>query len=177
MHVVRRQRIRNTSDTCLTASRGHATTQRRADRRDNGSTRWCPPSQAAEQEELLQLGHLHLHGARKDLRAAGRLEPAQSNTPDADPSALRALGKDPELCPSPRITESLRLEKTSKITKSNRQPNTTTSAKPCPEVPLSTRFLNTSRDSDSTTALGSLGQHLTTLSAKKFFLIPNLNLP
>jgi len=31
--------------------------------------------------------------------------------------------------------ESFRLEKTSKIIKSNRQPNTTMPAKPCPEVP------------------------------------------
>ena len=34
-----------------------------------------------------------------------------------------------------KIMESLRLEKTSKTTKSNRQPITTTPAKPCPEVP------------------------------------------
>jgi len=34
----------------------------------------------------------------------------------------------------PRILESLRLEKTSKIIKSNHQPNTTMPAKPCPEV-------------------------------------------
>jgi len=34
-----------------------------------------------------------------------------------------------------RITESLRLEKTSQIIKSNRHPNTTMPAKPCPEVP------------------------------------------
>ena len=34
-----------------------------------------------------------------------------------------------------RITESFRLEKTSKIIKSNRQPNTPMPAKPCPEVP------------------------------------------
>jgi len=33
-----------------------------------------------------------------------------------------------------QITESLRLEKTSKI-KSNRHPNTTMPAKPCPQVP------------------------------------------
>jgi len=38
-------------------------------------------------------------------------------------------------------------------------------------------FLNTSRDGDSTTSLGSLFQCLTTLSVKKFFLISNLNLP
>jgi len=38
-------------------------------------------------------------------------------------------------------------------------------------------FLNTSRDSDSTTSLGSLFQCLTTLSIKKFFQISNLNLP
>ena len=33
------------------------------------------------------------------------------------------------------ITEPLRLEKTSKIIRSNRHPNTPTPAKPCPEVP------------------------------------------
>ncbi|KAK4824542.1 LOW QUALITY PROTEIN: hypothetical protein QYF61_016146, partial [Mycteria americana] len=40
----------------------------------------------------------------------------------------------------------------------------------------STRFLNSFRDGDSTTSLGSLFQCLTTLSVKKFFLISNLNL-
>jgi len=40
-----------------------------------------------------------------------------------------------------------------------------------------TRFSNLSRDGDSTTVLGSLVQCLTTLSIKKFFLIPNINLP
>jgi len=34
-----------------------------------------------------------------------------------------------------RITESLRLEKTSKIIRSNRHPNTPMPGKPCPEVP------------------------------------------
>ena len=38
-------------------------------------------------------------------------------------------------------------------------------------------FLNTSRDGDSTTSLGSLFQCLTTFCVKKFFLISNLNLP
>jgi len=38
----------------------------------------------------------------------------------------------------------------------------------------STRFLNTSRDGDSTTSLGSLFQCLTTLSVQKFFLLSNL---
>jgi len=38
-------------------------------------------------------------------------------------------------------------------------------------------FLNPSRDGDSTTALGSLFQCLTSLSLKKFFLISSLNLP
>ena len=41
----------------------------------------------------------------------------------------------------------------------------------------STHFFNTSRDGHSTTSLGSLFQCLTTLSVKKFFPIPNLNLP
>ena len=39
------------------------------------------------------------------------------------------------------------------------------------------RFLNTSRDSDSTTSLGSLFQGFTMLSEKKFFLTSNLNPP
>jgi len=73
--------------------------------------------------------------------------------------------------------ESLRLEETSKIIESNRQPNTTMPAKPCPEVPYLHVFLNTSSDGDSTTSLGSLFQYLTTLSIKKFFLISDLNLP
>ncbi|KAK4828289.1 hypothetical protein QYF61_024954 [Mycteria americana] len=42
---------------------------------------------------------------------------------------------------------------------------------------MSTRPLNTSRDGDSTTSLGSLFQCLTTLLVKKFFLISNLNFP
>ncbi|KAK4820465.1 LOW QUALITY PROTEIN: hypothetical protein QYF61_027747 [Mycteria americana] len=41
----------------------------------------------------------------------------------------------------------------------------------------STHLLNTSRDGDSTTSLGSLCQCLTTLSVQKFFLISSLNLP
>jgi len=40
----------------------------------------------------------------------------------------------------------------------------------------STHFLDISRDSVSTTSLGSLFQYLITLSEKKFFLISNLNL-
>ena len=42
---------------------------------------------------------------------------------------------------------------------------------------ISTCFLNTSRDGDSTTSLDSLFQCPTTLPAKKFFLISNLNPP
>jgi len=41
----------------------------------------------------------------------------------------------------------------------------------------SRQFLNTSRDGDPTTSWGSLFQCLATLSAKKLFLISNLNLP
>jgi len=74
-----------------------------------------------------------------------------------------------------RIIESLRLEKTSKIIKSNCHPNTPTPAKPCPEVPHAHGFLNPSRDGDSTTALGSLVQCLTTLAVKKYFLISSQN--
>ena len=49
---------------------------------------------------------------------------------------------------------------------------------PCPLTmslsATSTRFLNASRDGDSTTSLGSLCQCLTTLSDKKCCLIPSL---
>ena len=72
------------------------------------------------------------------------------------------------------LIESLRLEKTSKTIYSNRQLIT-----PCP-LPTSlsatsTWLLNTSRDGDSTTFMGSLCHCLTALSEKKFSLIPNLN--
>jgi len=40
-----------------------------------------------------------------------------------------------------------------------------------------TCFLNTSRDSDSTTSIGSPFQRLTTLPEKKNFLMSKLNLP
>jgi len=73
-----------------------------------------------------------------------------------------------------RVIESLRLEKTSEVIKSNCQPITTMPAKPYPKVPPLHIVLNTSRDGDS---LGSMFQFLTTLSVKKCFLISNLNLP
>ena len=72
------------------------------------------------------------------------------------------------------ITEPLRLEKTPKTTQSN--PN------PSPPCPLTTShsatspwLLNTSRDGDCTTSLGS--QCIATLSEKQFFLISNPNIP
>ena len=40
-----------------------------------------------------------------------------------------------------------------------------------------TPYFNTSTDGDSTTSLGSLSQHLTTTSNKKWFLMSYLNLP
>ena len=58
-----------------------------------------------------------------------------------------------------RITESLRLEKTSKIILSNHQPTTTTPTKLCPSLPHLLFCWNTSKDSDSTTSLGSLIQN------------------
>jgi len=76
-----------------------------------------------------------------------------------------------------RFTESLRLEKTSKIIKSNHPPNNTMPTKPRPKPPCHIyMFFERLQDGDSTTSLGSLFQCLTTLSVKKFFPIPNLNL-
>ena len=66
-----------------------------------------------------------------------------------------------------RIIESWRLEKTSKIIKSNHQPITTMSWSA-----ISTRFLNTSRNGDSTTFLGSLFQRLYYSFNKEIF--PNI---
>jgi len=56
-----------------------------------------------------------------------------------------------------QIIELLRLEKTSKIVKSN-------------------LALNTARDWAATASLGNLGQGLTSLRVKNFYLISNLNL-
>ena len=66
-----------------------------------------------------------------------------------------------------RIIESLRLEKSSKIIQSNHPP--TTNILPLNHVLCTTskHFLNTSRDSDSNTSLGSPFQHLTTLKYKE----------
>ena len=70
--------------------------------------------------------------------------------------------------------ESLRLEKTSKVTWPNRQP--------IPTMPTdhilsatSTRLWNTSRDGDCTTSLGSLC-HCSTTPSRGVFLPSNLNL-
>ena len=70
-----------------------------------------------------------------------------------------------------RRVESVRLEKTSEIMKSNCHPNPPLPAKPCPQSATSTRVLNPSRDGDPTTALGSLVQCFTTLSKEIF---PNI---
>jgi len=73
-----------------------------------------------------------------------------------------------------RIIESLKLEKTAKIPKFNPSPSSlcplTTSlsaTSPC--------YWNTSRDSDTTTSLGSLCHCSTTPSKKRFFLIFIMN--
>ncbi|KAK4830462.1 hypothetical protein QYF61_011186, partial [Mycteria americana] len=77
-----------------------------------------------------------------------------------------------------RITESYRLEKTFKIIESNHKPNTAKNHHYTMSLSTSSkRPLNTSRDGDSTTSLGSLFQCLITLSVKKNFLISSLNLP
>jgi len=59
------------------------------------------------------------------------------------PEASAPSGVGPARAPAPlpgkhachRITEPWRLEKTSKLIESNRHPNTTVPAKPCPQVP------------------------------------------
>ena len=73
-----------------------------------------------------------------------------------------------------RITESPRLEKTSKIIQFNSPPitNITMSLSATSE-----HFLNTSRDSVSSTSLGSPFQCLNTLLEKNLFLTSSLNLP
>ena len=90
-------------------------------------------------------------------------------------SGLATLCVTLAACPRPasalQLTESLKVERASKIIRSNCHPNT-----PMSPNATSTRVLNPSRDGDSTTALGSLCQCLTTLSVKKFFLVSNPNL-
>lgn len=70
-----------------------------------------------------------------------------------------------------KITESFRLENTSKITKCK-----LTLPRPSLNNAPSTGLLSISKDSASTTALGSLFKCLTTFSMKNFFPIPSLNL-
>ena len=76
-----------------------------------------------------------------------------------------------------KIIQSLRLEKTSKIIKSNHQPNTTVPTKPCPELPHLYIFRTPPRMATPSLPWAGLFQCLTTLSVKKFFLISNLKLP
>jgi len=85
------------------------------------------------------------------------------------------------LCPSTgavmesqnhRITK---VGKTTEVIQSNYQPMPVTTLDLSLSA-VSTQLLNTSRDSGSTTSLGSLCHCLTSLAEKKFFLISNLNL-
>ena len=75
-----------------------------------------------------------------------------------------------------RITEWPRLNKTSKISQSNRSHIISVSYWTTCLSTASKWFLNTSKVGDSYTSLGSLFQHLAPLSDKKFFLTSNLNL-
>ncbi|KAK4829101.1 hypothetical protein QYF61_002052 [Mycteria americana] len=81
---------------------------------------------------------------------------------------LSKFADDTKLCRSVhRITESYRLEKTFKIIESNHKPNTAKNHHYTMSLSTSSkRPLNTSRDGDSTTSLGSLFQCLITLSSK-----------
>jgi len=123
----------------------------------------CPESPAKP------LGFVGLRESVLSLTApipAGRgswVEKRVQNTCAASVRYLRPLALLPHQY---RIIESQRLEKTSKIITSNRHPNTTMPAKPCPQVPHLHVFLN------STTS--SLFQHLTTLSVREFFLVSSL---
>lgn len=113
----------------------------------------------------------------RQTRASSRCQ-AQVPMLDARGPCQRLLPAPPVKQQNHTITDSLSLEKTSKIRKFNHQSSTTSmfTTKPCPQCHIHRFFFNTSRDGDSTTALGSLFQCLTTLSKKKFFLIANLNI-
>lgn len=76
-----------------------------------------------------------------------------------------------------RFIESPRLEKNSKVIQSNCPPITSISHYTMSLSTTSEHFLNTSRDSDSITSLGSLYHCLTTLAEKKFFLTSNFSHP
>ena len=74
-----------------------------------------------------------------------------------------------------RIIDSPRLEKTSKIIQSNCTPITSISHYAMSLTTTTKCFLNTSNVDDSTTSLGNLFQHLTTLS-ENYFLTSYVNL-
>lgn len=78
-----------------------------------------------------------------------------------------------------RIIESLRFQKTSKVSEFSCPPTTPTKVltEPSPQVHIHTFFSNTSRDSASTTSMGSPFHCFTTLSMTEIFLISTLNLP
>ena len=78
-----------------------------------------------------------------------------------------------------RIIESLRLEKTHRITQSNHSfaLHQWFSLNHVPQHNIQTLFEHLHRVGDSTASLGSPYQCLTTLSEKQYFLMSSLNLP
>jgi len=83
----------------------HSNTARKA-----GNTKWCP------------------------FYCCKATSPTHRPGPAVTVPDLAGYGRD-GLLQGPRTIESLRLEKTSKIIKSNHQPNNPTPAKPCPQLP------------------------------------------
>lgn len=75
------------------------------------------------------------------------------------------------------FTESVNLEKNSKITKFNLRLNATIPTRLHCEMSCLYSFFKSSRDSDSTISLGSPFQCLTIPSVKTFFILSNPRLP
>ncbi|KAK4825008.1 hypothetical protein QYF61_022954 [Mycteria americana] len=116
----------------------------------------------------------NLHGLQVDICSTANLHGLQASglslcSLTGHPAIIDASSKP--LCnpvsQNHRITESYRLEKTFKIIESNHKPNTAKNHHYTMSLSTSSkRPLNTSRDGDSTTSLGSLFQCLITLSSK-----------
>lgn len=123
--------------------------------RNPGFPCWRQAPAAAPQHPNPQPGEAH---AFLYLNTHGKSTAPSKNAPlRATNHRLIKVGKDP-------------------LDESN--PDTARSIKPRPLSTSTSRcFLSTPRDADPSTALGSLGQRLSTLPVKKLFLIFNPNLP
>lgn len=82
----------------------HTEAGRPWNRWDNGNAHFCTPSQAPEQEDLLQLGHMCTPAPSQSWRGSMSCRKPRANTEEyfgCRSICPKMLGKDPKLCPSP----------------------------------------------------------------------------